>query len=217
MHRTMRRAALYMRVSTDEQTTANQRPELEHIAAARGFTVDRVYEEQVSATKHRPMWAALMEGARARRFDALFIWSLDRVGRDMRGNLSAVLELDRLGVQVISVREPWLDTGSPVRDLLVAIFSWVAQQELERLRERTRAGLARARAQGVPLGRPRADRLKLAAAGRLVEEYGYTVRRAAQEAGVGRTTLQRYMGGPKTPPPERPSDPRQLRIPGSAR
>jgi DNA invertase Pin-like site-specific DNA recombinase len=70
-----------------------------------------------------------------------------------------VLALDRAGVQLVSVREPWLDTGGPVRDLLLAIFSWVAEQERRRLAERTKAGLARVREHGSrsgrPVGRPR--------------------------------------------------------------
>lgn len=63
----------------------------------------------------------------------------------MIGNLTDVLELDRIGVKVVSVRESWLDTGGPVRNLLIAIFSWCAEQERNRLVERTKAGLASAR------------------------------------------------------------------------
>jgi len=62
-------------------------------------------------------------------FEVVLVWSLDRLGRSMTGNLEAVLELDRCGVEVVSVREPWLDTGGPVRALLIAIFGWVAEQE----------------------------------------------------------------------------------------
>jgi DNA invertase Pin-like site-specific DNA recombinase len=76
----------------------------------------------------------------------------------MVGNLADVLELDRIGVTVVSVRESWLDTGGPVRSLLIAIFSWVAEQERARLIERTKAGLAAARRKGKRLGRPRAER-----------------------------------------------------------
>jgi hypothetical protein len=65
-----------------------------------------------------------------------------------------VRELGRIGCQVVSVREPWLDTGGPTRDLLLAIFGWVAEHERERLRQRVRAGLDRARSEGKRLGRP---------------------------------------------------------------
>jgi DNA invertase Pin-like site-specific DNA recombinase len=71
----------------------------------------------------------------------------------MVGAMQMILDLDRLGVQVVSVREPWLDTSGPVRFLLVAIFGWISEQERLRISERTRAGLDRARRRGVRLGR----------------------------------------------------------------
>lgn len=98
----------------------------------------------------------MIEAAHRGAFEVLLVWSLDRLGRSMTGNLvEAVLELDRYGVAVMSVREPWLDTGGPVRPLLIAIFGWVAEQERAQIAERTKAGLARARKKGVQLGRPK--------------------------------------------------------------
>jgi putative DNA-invertase from lambdoid prophage Rac len=72
------------------------------------------------------------------------LWALDRFHRSMLGSVQDVLELDRLGVPILSVREAWLDTSGPVRSLLIAIFGWVAEQERARLIERTKAGLERA-------------------------------------------------------------------------
>ncbi|MBF5046406.1 recombinase family protein [Aggregicoccus sp. 17bor-14] len=94
----------------------------------------------------------------------------------MPGAINTVLGLDRLGVPVVSVREPWLDNTGPVRSLLVAIFGWVAEQERSRLIERTRAGLARARAQGKRLGRPRASQFALASAADLVTPKEWSAR-----------------------------------------
>jgi DNA invertase Pin-like site-specific DNA recombinase len=118
------------------------------------------------------------------------VWALDRLHRSMQGAISTVLELDRLGVEVLSVREPWLATSGPVRPLLVAIFGWVAEQERARLIERTRAGLARARAQGRRPGRPRASPLKVAAAIERVKA-GASIREAALAVGVNRETVPR--------------------------
>ena len=115
-------AALYLRVSSDTQTTDCQRPEVEQLAKARGYTVVHVYEEQGSAAKHRPMYERMLRDAKRGMFGTLVIWALDRFGRSMICNVGDVLELDRVGVQVVSVRESWLDTGGPVRGLLVAIF-----------------------------------------------------------------------------------------------
>src|SRR5258708_21280812 len=96
----------------------------------------------------------MMVDAKGGRFRVLLIWSLDRFGRNMQRNIGDVLELDRLGVQVVSVKEPWLDQQGPARSLLLAVFSWVAEQEAVRLSERTLAGLARARAAGRIGGHP---------------------------------------------------------------
>jgi DNA invertase Pin-like site-specific DNA recombinase len=151
-----KRAALYMRVSTEEQTTTNQRPELARMAKQRGLTIVREYVETQSAAKVRPVFDRMMKEARAGDFDVLFIWALDRFGRSMVGNLELVVKLDGFGTRIVSAREDWLDTSSPARMLLVGIFSWVAEQERNRLSERTRAGMDRARAQGKAIGRPRA-------------------------------------------------------------
>ena len=125
----MSTAAIYLRVSSDQQTTDCQRPDVEQLARARGHRVVHVYEERVSAVKHRPMYERMLADAKRGKFKVLVIWALDRFGRSMTANLNDVLELDRLGVEVVSVRETWFDTGGPVRSLLVAIFSWVAEQE----------------------------------------------------------------------------------------
>jgi putative DNA-invertase from lambdoid prophage Rac len=124
-----------------------------------------IYEEVESAAKARPVFDRMLADARAGRVRAIIVWPLDRHHRSMVGSIQAVLECDRIGVPVISVREPWLDTSGPVRPLLVAIFGWVAEQERARLIERTKAGLERARRQGKRIGRPRASPLLLAAAG----------------------------------------------------
>lgn len=151
-----RQAAVYLRVSKGDQTVDNQRGDVERIARARGLELVAEYVETVSGgAPERPRFGAMMEEARAGHFDTLIVWALDRFGRSMVKNINAVVELDRIGVQVVSVREEWLDTGGPVRNLLLAIFSWVAEQERTRLGERTRAGLERARARGKRLGRPR--------------------------------------------------------------
>ncbi len=139
------KAALYLRVSGDRQTLDNQRPDLEQLARARGLKIVAVYEEQASAARSRSCFDAMMRDAHRGAFDVLLVWALDRFGRSMVGNMAAVLDLDRRGVQVVSVREAWIDTRGPVRDLLVAIFSWVAEQERAQLVARTQAGLEHAR------------------------------------------------------------------------
>ncbi len=149
------KAALYLRVSTREQTTENQELELRRWAERLGLEVVRVYTETASGARaDRAALAAVLAGAHAREFDALLVWSLDRLTREGIAPMLRYLEqLRSVGVRVVSLKEAWVDSASPTWDLLVAVFAWVAKQERERNGERIRAGLARARAQGVRLGR----------------------------------------------------------------
>jgi putative DNA-invertase from lambdoid prophage Rac len=189
-----RRVATYVRVSSDVQTTANQVPEVEQLAGQRGEVVLR-FEETASAVKKRPAFEAMLKAAKRGAFDVLVIWAIDRFGRNMIGNLNDLLELDRLGVQVVSVRESWLDTAGPTRGLLVAVFSWAAEQERARLIERTKAGMARARRVGTKSGRPIGRvrrRVDVAEARRLMTE-GTSQRAAAKALGVPLGTLQRAL------------------------
>lgn len=196
----LRRAAVYLRVSTRDQTLANQVPDLERLIAARGFSIAATYQDEESGVKRRPGLERLLEDAKRHRFDVVLVWALDRLGRSMGDVLANVLELERIGVEVLSAREPWLDTTGPVRSLLVSVFAWVAEQERRRLVERTHAGLERARARGVKLGRPKA-RVERAAL-ELALRDGLTLRQAARRLGVGASTLYRELardGGPGVP------------------
>jgi DNA invertase Pin-like site-specific DNA recombinase len=185
------KAAIYVRVSTDRQTVQNQLADLQRLVEARGYEPS-IYEEVESAAKARPVLERLLADARAGRVRAVAVWALDRLHRSMVGAIQTVLELDRLGVRVMSVREPWLDTDSPVRPLLVAIFGWVAEQERTRLIERTKAGMARARKEGKKIGRPRTSTVMLHAAAEFVAN-GMPVSEAARRKGVSRASLRRWM------------------------
>lgn len=147
------KAAVYLRVSTDRQDEANQEPECLRLVEARGWE-PLIVRETASGAKTRPEWDWVLELARRGDVHAVVIWSLDRIGRRMFELIADVRELDRVGCSILSVREPWLDTSGPTRNLLLSIMGWVAQHERERLVERTKAGLARARAAGKVLGRP---------------------------------------------------------------
>lgn len=186
-----KRAALYLRVSSEEQTFENQRPDLKRVVRTRGYKLVATYEEQVSAAKARPEYTRMMRDAHRGMFDVLVVWALDRFGRSMVGNMQAVLELDRRGVEVVSVREPWLDTGGAVRPLLIAIFGWIAEQERTRLSERTKAGMDRARRDGVHVGRP-VVRVDVRRA-RALKAEGLPLREVASRLRVSLATLKRAL------------------------
>lgn len=189
-----RTAAVYLRVSKGEQKTQNQRPDIDRIVAARGLRVVEVFEEHASAGKARRVFDGMLDAARRGEFKVLVVWALDRFGRSMPGNLAAVLELDRLGVEVISVRESWLETQGPTRVLLIAVLSWVAEQERARIGDRTRAGLERARRRGSVLGRPRrAFMLTELEHARRLKGKGISIRKIARRLRVPHVTLHRAL------------------------
>lgn len=185
------KAVIYLRVSTADQTTANQLPELMQLAEARNFEVIEVIEDVMSAAKQRPGIERIMKLAHTGKCRAVVCWALDRLGRSMVGNLNTVLELDRLGVEVISARESWLQVHGPARSLLIGVMSWVAEQERARIRERTLSGLQRARREGKKLGRPGveidADKALL------LRRRGLSLRAIASKLGVSHTSLHRFL------------------------
>jgi DNA invertase Pin-like site-specific DNA recombinase len=181
--------AIYARVSTDKQTTANQVPGCLDLARSRGWDVVEMYTEQQSAVKHRPIFNRMMEDAVQKRFAHLIVWRLDRFGRQMQGNINDVLALDRAGVDVVSVMEPWLDAQGPARNLLLAIFSWLAEEERRVLVQRLRAGQERARREGKQIGWPSPTPERVAAAAARFRA-GALLRDAAAAEGVGVRALR---------------------------
>ena len=188
----MTHAALYVRVSTKEQTTENQELELRRWAEGLGLEVAHVYRETVTGAKaDRTALTAALAAAHQHQFDVLLIWSLDRLTREGIGPMLRYLQaLRAINIRVLSFKEPWLDTGGPIGELLIAIFGWVAQQERQRIGERVRAGQARARAQGVRFGRkPRVVDLEEL---RRRRAAGQGWRRIARAMKAPTSTLRRY-------------------------
>ena len=168
------RAAIYARVSTEDkgQTPDNQLLQLRAWCERMGYPVTREYFEHENGGKgieYRKQLAAMFTGAARREFDLLLVWSLDRFSRE--GMAATVNYLQRLalnGVAFRSFTEEHLSTENElVRNILLATLSSLAKLEREKISQRTKAGLERARARGKVLGRPRfsdGDRDKLIAA-----------------------------------------------------
>ena len=151
------KAAIWLRVSSGEQHAENQLPDLQAWAARRGWQVVKTYEVQESAWRgaHQKALSAVYDDARLGLFDVLLVWALDRLSREgPAATLEIVHRLLKAKVQVLSYQEPWLEVGGEMVDLLLAVTGWVARFESKRRSERTRAGLARARAAGKQIGRP---------------------------------------------------------------
>ena len=190
------KVAIYSRCSTDEskQDLENQIAPLRDYAKSRNFEIVRIFREFRSGGDcNRPVFRDMLESARRRKFDVLLIWSLDRFSREgILNTMAYIRELDSFGVGVISLQEGWMNTTEPgMTELLLAIFSWTAQQERKRISERTRAGLARAKARGVTLGK----RPKKIDFGKVWREYGAqgNVNRAAKILPYGYGTVYRII------------------------
>ena len=153
----MSKVAVYLRVSTKQQSAENQLPQLEKWVADRGHQLVAVYSENESAwmSGHQRELARLVQDAKKGRFDVLLTWSLDRLSRlGSLAILSLVHKLSGYGVKVVSLQEVWTEAPGELAEILYAIAGWAGRMESQRRSERTKAGLARVRAAGVRLGRP---------------------------------------------------------------
>jgi DNA invertase Pin-like site-specific DNA recombinase len=192
------RIALYARVSTKDkgQDYENQLLELRAFVerkAPEGWTLAGEYVDRVSGkTPERPAFTRMFDEASRKEFDMVLFWSLDRFSRE--GVLETLQHLQRLtgyGVEWFSYREEYLRSVGVFRDAVLAILACIAKQERVRLSERVNAGLARAKAQGKVLGRPRAAvRTERILA---LRDRGLSLRDIAEQTGVSAMTAQRIL------------------------
>src|SRR5213079_179221 len=156
----MRRVVLYLRVSTLDQTTANQERELREIAGRMGCDVVKVYKDHgISGAKgrdKRPAFDALCRAATRREFDVVMAWSVDRLGRSLQDLVSFLSELHALQIDLF-LHQQGLDTTTPAGKLMFQVCGAFAEFERSMIRQRVHAGLKRAVAQGKQLGRPRIE------------------------------------------------------------
>jgi len=187
----MKRAALYVRVSSQEQHTDMQYYDLRRFAEQRGFEIVHEYSDRTSgARSSRPGLDAMLAAARKREFDVLLVWASDRLARSVRHFLEVLDELNHLGVEFVSFREQ-LDTGGPLGRAVIVIVGAIAELERSVIRERVRAGMRRAKMEGQHIGRRRAnvDRLSLFERRR----QGWSLGMLAQSYQISRTTVARIV------------------------
>jgi putative DNA-invertase from lambdoid prophage Rac len=196
------KACLYARVSTadKDQNPLTQLLPMREFITAQSWELYNEYIDHAPATDllHRTAWKELLNDAGKRKFDILLVWRMDRAFRSV---LDAATTLERLrtwGIGLRSYSEPWLDTTSPFGEALYYITVAYAQLERGILRERVKAGMARAKAQGHQIGRPRVmDRKGFRGRFGVVLErltHGQVSRsQAAKELGIGYATLKRLI------------------------
>jgi DNA invertase Pin-like site-specific DNA recombinase len=203
-----KRAALYVRVSTDKQTVAHQLEALRGVAERRGRQVVEVYRDDgISGAKgreQRPGLDAMLHDAKRRKFDVVMAWAIDRLGRSLLDLLGTIKELEHVGVDLYLDQQN-IDTTSPMGMLLFQVMGAFAEFERTMIKQRIHAGLKTikakvaageafvARNSGVVrsrLGHPSTDEKKLKAARDYLAQ-GIGILKTAEKAGLGTGTVQR--------------------------
>ena len=196
-----KRAAIYVRVSTDKQTVENQLLQLRQIAERRGWEVVEEYRDAgISGAKGRdgrPGLDQLLKDASKRRFDVVMAWAIDRLGRSLIDLLGTIQTLEACGVDLYLDQQS-IDTTTPAGKLMYQVCGAFGEFERSMIRQRVNAGLKRAVEAGKTLGRPRVS----AAIEKRVQAQlraGKGILKVARELGVGTGTVQRIkeeMTGP---------------------
>jgi DNA invertase Pin-like site-specific DNA recombinase len=189
----MKRAVLYLRVSTIDQTTANQERELREVAGRMGCEIVHVYKDHgISGAKgrdERPAFDRLIRDAAQRKFDMVMAWSVDRLGRSLQDLVGFLSELHALRIDLF-LHQQGLDTTTPGGKAMFQMMGVFAEFERSMIQERVRAGLKRAVAEGKQLGRPRIAP-ELESRIREALKAGETIRGAAVKFNVNPSTVQR--------------------------
>ncbi len=190
-----KRVALYARVSTDSQTTENQLLQLRAVAGRHEWTVVTEYVDNgVSGAKgrrERPQFDALLNGVARREFDMIAAWSVDRLGRSLQDLLGFLLELQSKHVDLY-LHQQALDTSTPMGKAMFQLCGVFAELERSIIQERVKAGLERARAKGVTLGRPKTSD-KVEARIRELAAAGMGKGKIARTLGIGVSVAQRVL------------------------
>lgn len=194
----MRKVALYIRVSTDKQTTDNQERELRAVADRMGWEIVRVYSDAgISGAKgrdQRPAFDTLCKDAVRRQFDMVMAWSVDRLGRSLQDLVGFLSELHSYRIDLF-LHQQGIDTTTPGGKAMFQMMGVFAEFERAMIRERVNSGLSRARAQGKTLGRPRTDKATETAIRAALKAGDMGMHKIAAAFGVGTGTVQRIAAG----------------------
>jgi DNA invertase Pin-like site-specific DNA recombinase len=188
----MKRAALYLRVSTLDQHPETQLHDLHLLAQQRGYEIAAKYTDHgVSGARvRRPGLDQLMAEARRGRFDVVVVWACDRLARSVRHFLEVLDELNRLNIEFVSFREN-LDTGGALGRAVVVIISAIAELERSLIIERVRAGMRRAKLEGRHIGRKPLELDEVSI--RSDRRRGLSLREIAKTHRISRATVCRVL------------------------
>lgn len=189
----MKRVALYLRVSTAEQTVENQERELRAIAERAGWQIAAVFTDAgISGAKgrdKRPGFDQLLRGATRREFDMVAAWSVDRLGRSLQDLVAFLAEIHGAGVDLY-LHQQAIDTSTPAGKAMFQMMGVFAEFERSMIRERVNSGIARAKAKGQRFGRPKVS-LEAEEKARGLLRAGHGILKVAKLASLGSGTVQR--------------------------
>lgn len=187
------KVGIYLRVSTKDQTTDNQRVELERVAAQRGWTIVQVYEDAgISGAKgrdKRPAFDSMLKAAQRREIDMIAAWSVDRLGRSLNDLVSFLGDIQSVGCNLY-LHIQGLDTSTPSGRAMFGMLSVFSEFERSMIVERVNAGLSRAKAKGVKLGRKPVSS-DIEAKIMALRSQGWGMLKIAKDVGVGSSVVQR--------------------------
>jgi DNA invertase Pin-like site-specific DNA recombinase len=187
----MKRAILYVKVSTVDQHLETQLHDLRQMASQRGLEIVHEYTDRLSGAKaRRPGLHRMMTDARRGEFDVVLVWTCDRIARSTRHFLEVLDELHRLNAAFVSFREA-LDTSGPLGRAIVVISGVVAELERNLVVERVRVGMRQARLEGQHIGRPSLDLDRRAIV--RDRQHGQSLGQIARAHRISRTTVQRVI------------------------
>ena len=187
-----KKVALYFRVSTTIQTIENQRLELEKYCERQGWVIVKTYNDTgISGSKSdRPALNEMLQDASKNKFQVLVVWKIDRLARSTMDLLNILMTLKNNGVDFCSTTQA-IDTTTSYGKMVMTFLGAIAEFERDTIIERVNAGLSRAKANGVILGRPRVG-FDVGKALQMNSE-GVGVRRIAKELGVSHGTVHNYL------------------------
>ena len=189
----MKRAGLYVRCSTDQQTVENQVRILTEVAQRSGWTIVRVFEDQgISGAKgrdQRPGFDALLKAIHRREIDICASYAVDRLGRSLSDLVAFLSDIQARGCDLY-LHQQSVDTSTPSGRMLFQMLAVFSEFERELIRGRVRAGVARARAKGVRFGRPSLSLDHVARVEKALKD-GLSIRAVAKATSTSTASVQR--------------------------
>lgn len=190
------KVALYARISTNEkkQNIETQLKPLKEFTKKRNWKIHQTYTDKASGNQEtRPELKKLMEDAAKRKFDIVLVFRFDRFARSTKQLVQALDNFQSLGIDFVSYQEN-IDTTTPSGKVMFTMISAFAEFEREIIRERVKAGLERAKAQGKKLGKPSITKEEIESIKKHAKQ-GISRRKTAEALGIPLSTVQKYSKG----------------------